>query len=141
MPDECVAEQGLRLDYAAGLADDAAQQAKGVGCSELVAEQALLCEALGSSLPAALVVPRHSVGQCQSGQRIALPEAVAEVLVLGQCLAEVPLCCRRVACADGGEPEIVVRQRDPFRYAGSVVDGKGFLEASLRRLVVPLPVG
>jgi len=129
MQDECLTEHGLRLIHAAGPAGDAAQQTEGVGRAELVAEQALLREALGRSLPPALVITCHPVDQCQSGQRIALPGAVARILVLGQRPAEVLTRCHLIARVDSGEPEIVVRQRDPARRARLAVDGERFLEA------------
>ena len=127
---KCLTEEGFRLGHGTGPADDAAQQAEGVCDGELVAEQALLGEALLCALPALFVIACRPVDQGQPGQCVACSEVVTEFVVLGQRPAEVFAGCRVIARQeDRGEAEVVVSLRDPVRRACPGADGQRFLEA------------
>src|SRR5262245_60001977 len=137
MQRECLAQEAFCFGRSTRLADDAAQQTERVGGAELVAELALLGEALRGPVPAALVIAGRPVEQGQPGQCVAYAVAVTEFAVLGQRTAEAPACGRIFARIDGGEAEVVVRLRDPAGQVRPGIDDQRLLEVLPRVVIVP----
>ena len=81
MRDECLAQQGLCFPFPAHLPCDAAEQAEGVGRTELVAVPTLPGKALSRPLLAPLILTRYSVNQGQPRERVAYSKLIRQGLV------------------------------------------------------------